>query len=64
MAGQEIYTANGFCEAYGVSRTTLTEMLARGEIEAKKLGTRIRISKRAAEEWFDSLPSYEPAPAA
>lgn len=64
MAGEVILTAKQFCEQYGCPRSKLTEILARGEIEAKRLGNRIRISKRAADEWFDSLPSYEPEPAA
>lgn len=59
--GREIYTAKTFCETYGVSRSTLTEMLNRGEIEAKRLGKHIRISREHADAWFNNLPDYEPA---
>ena len=59
----EIFTAKTFCEHYGVSRSLLSEMLARGEIEAKRLGNRVRIHRTAAEAWFNSLPDYEPATA-
>lgn len=59
----EIFTAQTFCKHYGVSRSMLSEMLARGEIEAKRLGNRVRIHRSAAEEWFQNLPDYEPATA-
>lgn len=61
MTAQTIYSARAFCEAYGVSRSTLTEMLARGDIKAKRIGRHIRISTDDAQEWYESLPDYEPA---
>lgn len=61
MTGQEIFTAKAFCETYKVSRSQLTELLNRGEIEAKRLGKHIRISREQADSWFNNLPEYRPA---
>lgn len=62
MNGQEIFTADSFCKHYSISRSYLTERLKAGDIAAKRIGNRIRITREEGDRWFyEGNPDYEPA---
>ena len=44
----------------GVSRRTITRLLASGALKARKLGRHTLIEVSSLEAYFDSLPPYEP----
>jgi hypothetical protein len=47
-------TVQGFCQAYGVSRSKAFELLAQGKLERRKVGARTLIPEDSARKWFDS----------
>jgi excisionase family DNA binding protein len=49
-------TVQGFCAAYGVSKSTVYELLGREILTAVKYGKRTLILEDSAQEWFKSLP--------
>lgn len=50
-----------FCASYGVGRTRLYQLIARGQIEARKAGASTLISVESAEAWAASLPRLQPS---
>jgi excisionase family DNA binding protein len=44
------------CKKYTISRSTLYDIIRRGEIPVRKVGRRSIISVEDAEKWFESLP--------
>jgi hypothetical protein len=53
-------TPREFSRRYGVARSRVYELIASGEIEARRNSERILIPVASAERWFHSLPPYEP----
>jgi excisionase family DNA binding protein len=49
--------------ALGVSRSRLYELLAQGELKARKLGASTLIERVEIERYIETLPAYEPAAA-
>ena len=47
-------------QRYGLGRTTLYALLARGALQARKLGGRTLIDLAAADAYFAALPCYQP----
>ena len=45
-----------FMQLYGVGRTTVYRLVARGEITLVKIGTASRIARADADRWASSLP--------
>ena len=48
-------TIKGFCAAYGVGRTKAYELIAKGKLEVRKVGTRTLITEDSAQRWFSAL---------
>lgn len=59
MLFQPTYTVNQFCEAFGVGRTRLYELINAGALVAHKNGTRTIIRGDEAARWLESLPPLE-----
>jgi hypothetical protein len=55
-------TVKGFCEAYGVGKTTAYELIAGGELEIRKAGSRTLVIEESAQRWFAKLPYLRPCP--
>lgn len=49
-------TVRDFMSTYGVGRTTVYRLVARGEISIMKIGRASRISRAQAERWAAGLP--------
>ena len=50
-------TVKGFCEAYGVGKTTCYKLIAEGKIEARKPSPKkLLITEESARAWVASLP--------
>lgn len=52
------YTVPAFCDAAGIGKSKLYEMLAAGEIKAKKVGKRTLIPGEEGRRWLASLPAF------
>ena len=50
------YSIDGFCKATGLGRTFTYELIARGELEARKAGHRTLIPADAVTRWLSGLP--------
>lgn len=57
---RELWTIHDFCWAHGVSKTTVYDLLASGELEAVKAGRRSLITGESQRRWRASLPRYAP----
>jgi excisionase family DNA binding protein len=53
------YTVNAFCEAYGIGRTKLYELISSGAIRALKLGRKTLIPASEGVRLLESLPALE-----
>lgn len=51
-------------DVFGISRAMLYELIARGDIPARKLGARTLILRTDLERYAAALPTYEPQDAA
>jgi excisionase family DNA binding protein len=49
-------TVKGFCQAYGVSRSTVYELIKAGKLIAVKANNRTLITEESAKAWFRNLP--------
>jgi len=49
-----------FASCFGVSRRTAWDLIARGEIEALKIGRRTLITAESAKAWRDRCPRVRP----
>jgi excisionase family DNA binding protein len=56
MQGSGAYTVEGFCERFGIGKSTFYEELNAGRIEARKVGSKTLIPAAAAEAWLSNLP--------
>jgi excisionase family DNA binding protein len=54
------YTIREACEASGIGRTSLYELLKSGALRARKHGKRTLILHKDLNRWLDSLPSTQP----
>lgn len=45
------------CDRYGIGRTTIHTLIAANQITARKLGARTLIDVKAADDFFNDLPS-------
>lgn len=54
------YTIPDFCRTFGIGRTLTYELLASGELVARKVRNRTLIDRQAAEDWWDRQPRYRP----
>lgn len=52
-------TVRGFCEAYGVGRSTAYELISEGRLVAVKAGNRTLIVEDSARAWFGGLPTHK-----
>lgn len=55
---KRVLSIKEFCNQYSVSPAKFYLMLAAGEINAKKNGTRTVIPVAEAERWLASLPAF------
>lgn len=55
---REAISVSEFCECYCVGRTKAYELFKSEEVETRKMGTRRLVSRRSAERWFESPPTY------
>jgi excisionase family DNA binding protein len=53
------YTVNSFCEAFGIGRTKLYELIGSGAIRALKLGSKTLIPASEGVRFLESLPAIE-----
>jgi len=51
-----------FCQAYSVGRSLAYQLIADGNLVARKAGTKTLIDRASAERWYNALPSYQSAP--
>jgi excisionase family DNA binding protein len=49
-----------FCSAFGLSRSTFYELVARRELRPRKAGRLTLIPADEVRRWFNSLPIIEP----
>jgi excisionase family DNA binding protein len=49
-----------FCRAFGLSRSTFYELVARRELRPRKAGRLTLIPAEEVRRWFNSLPILEP----
>jgi excisionase family DNA binding protein len=54
----ELLTIPGFCQRYGVSRSTAYRLLSTGELKAVKVGRLTRIRDEDAARWVANLAAY------
>lgn len=52
-------TVKSFCQAYGVGKTRAYELMARGELEFRKVGDRRLIVEESAKRWFFHGPQID-----
>ena len=59
-------TVRGFCEAYGVGKSKVYELIAQGKLDVRKVGRRTLIVEESAKAWFNAaakpsmdVPMYE-----
>jgi excisionase family DNA binding protein len=50
-----LMTVNEFCSEFGVSRSTVYRLNARGELPFVHIGRSVRIRGDVAKAWFDAL---------
>jgi excisionase family DNA binding protein len=48
-----------FAEAVGLSKSRVYELVASGELPARRAGGRVLIEAEAGKAWLDALPEYE-----
>ena len=53
------YSINGACEAIPCGRTKLYQLIAAGQLDAKKLGNKTIITRRSLVCLVDSLPTAD-----
>jgi excisionase family DNA binding protein len=53
----EAYSIATFCAAFGIGMTKTYDLIKRGDLVARKLGTRTLILRADAEAWARSLPT-------
>lgn len=53
------YSPSDAAKVIGVSRSTLFNLLARGDLKARKLGTRTLITSAELERYLSELPAAE-----
>jgi hypothetical protein len=58
LSRPSVLTVKEFLARYRMSRTKLYQLLATGQLTARKLGTRTLIEIDEAERWASTLPSY------
>jgi hypothetical protein len=49
-----------FCRTYAVGRSRAYEILNAGLVEARKFDKKTLIDRASAEQWYQSLPTYQP----
>ena len=54
-------TIKGFCQAYGVGKTTAYELIGAGQLRAVKAGKRTLIDEESARVWYASLATEKPS---
>lgn len=54
-AGSGAVSVKTAAKALDLSEYTIRGAISRGELKAKRVGTALRISNTALEEWFESL---------
>jgi excisionase family DNA binding protein len=59
-ASPQNYRIDDFAQCFGISRRTVWELIARGEIEALKIGRRTLITAESAEAWRSRCPRVKP----
>lgn len=52
---RKAYDRQEAAELYGVSYATIQRAINAGQLRAKKVGNRYRISAKALADWFDGL---------
>jgi excisionase family DNA binding protein len=55
------YRIEDFALCFAVSKRTVWELIARGEIEALKIGRRTVITAESAQAWRDRCPRVSPS---
>jgi len=53
------YSVAEFCAAFPIKKSKLYELLAAGEIVARKSGRKTLIEAEEAARWLSSLPAYQ-----
>ena len=48
---------NAFCQRYAVGRSKAYQLIANGQVVAKKMGSKTLVDAQSARDWFDSLPA-------
>lgn len=54
---KRVHTINGFCESYGVGRTTTYAEIAGGRLRSVTVGRKRLIPHEFAEEWLEAIKS-------
>lgn len=57
---KRMLSVNDFCRLYGIGRTKTYELIARGELRARRVGNRTLIPFDDAEAWAAKLPTIIP----
>lgn len=55
------YTAKQVAQMTGLSRSTIYELIASGDLQAVQVGRRVLVRAESLEAWFSRLPDHEPA---
>lgn len=54
------YSAKQVAVMTGLSRSTVYELIAAGELDAVRVGRRVLVRADSVERWFGKLPDHEP----
>lgn len=55
ILGDQFISIDAFCFSYSLSKTSAYRLIARGELDAIKIGRATRISRASIERWHASL---------
>ena len=56
MKGNEAYTIQQFCRAFGIGRSLVYKEIAAGRLYSRKAGRRTLVLRSDAESWAAALP--------